>query len=58
MTRENYHLSDLDPLLSKDNITENDLLQLPDLFIEETKKLSEQNPSHSRTRKSIHHSNR
>ena len=37
MTREDYLLSDLDSLLSKDNITENDLLQLPELLLEDQK---------------------
>ena len=42
MSQENYPLSDLDPLLSKDNITEDDLLQLPELFFEEPKTPSNQ----------------
>ena len=37
MDQEDYSFSDLDSLLSKDNITENDLLQLPELFLEEPK---------------------
>ena len=35
MSQKNYPLSDLDSLLSKDNITEDDLLQLPEVFLEE-----------------------
>ena len=35
MSQANYPLSDLDSLLSKDNITEDDLLQLPEVFLEE-----------------------
>ena len=42
MNRENYLLSDLDSLLSKDSITENDLLELPELFHEEPKSPSNQ----------------
>ena len=38
MTLENYPLSDLDFLLSKDNITEDDLSQLPELLREDPKK--------------------
>ena len=37
MNQENYPLSDLDSLLSKDNITENDLLQLPEPIPDEPK---------------------
>ena len=35
MTQENYPLSDLDSLLSKDNITKDDLLQPAEKFLEE-----------------------
>ena len=35
-TQEDYPFSDLDFLLSKDNITEDDLLQLPEVPLEET----------------------
>ena len=35
MIREDYPVSDLQPLLSKDNITEDDILQLPELFPEQ-----------------------
>ena len=35
MTQEDYPLSDLDSLLSKDTITEDDLIQLPELPSEE-----------------------
>ena len=35
MNQEDYSFSDLDSLLSKDNITEDDLLQIPELFLEE-----------------------
>ena len=44
MTQESYPFSDLDSLLFKDNITEDDLLQLPELSLEESKKLSQRNP--------------
>ena len=37
MSQEDYPFSDLDFLLSKDNITEDDLLQLPELPLEEPK---------------------
>ena len=36
MTQENHPFSDLDLLLSTDDITENDLLQLPELLLEES----------------------
>ena len=42
MNQENYPLSDLDSLMSKDNITEDDVLQLPELFPEEPKNPSNQ----------------
>ena len=42
MNQENYPLSDLDSLLSKNNIIEDDLLQLPELFPEEPETLSNQ----------------
>ena len=35
MNQEDYPTSDLEPLLSKDNNTEDDILQLPELFTEE-----------------------
>ena len=35
MNQENYPLSDLDSPLSKENITEDDILQLPELLPEE-----------------------
>ena len=35
MTQEDYPFSDLDSLLSKDNITEDDLLQFPEVPLEE-----------------------
>ena len=37
MSQEDYSFSDLDFLLSKDRITENDLLHFPKLFPEEPK---------------------
>ena len=37
MAQEDCPLSNLDSLLSKDNITENDILQLPELLLEEPK---------------------
>ena len=37
MSQEDYPFSDLDFLLSKDNITEDDLLQLPEVPLEEPK---------------------
>ena len=42
MSQENYPLSDLGSLLSKDKITEDDLLQLPEVFLEEPSTLSNQ----------------
>ena len=42
MNQEDSSFSDLDFLLSKDNITENDLQQLPELFPEELKTPSKQ----------------
>ena len=42
MNQEKYFFSNLDSLLSKDNITEDDLLQLPELFPEEPKTPSNQ----------------
>ena len=42
MTHEDYPLSDLDSLLSKDNITEHDLLQFPEKFSEDPKNHSSQ----------------
>ena len=39
MTQKDYLLSDLDSSLSKDHITENDLLQLPELLLEKPKNL-------------------
>ena len=40
MSQEDYPFSDLDFLLSKDNITEDDLLQLPEVLLEEPKTTS------------------
>ena len=40
MSQEDYPFSDLDFLLSKDNITEDDLLQLPEVPLEELKTTS------------------
>ena len=37
MSQEDYPFSDLDFLRSKDNMTEDDLLQLPEVPLEETK---------------------
>ena len=37
MTQEDYPLSDIESLLSKGNITDNILLQLPDLLLEQPK---------------------
>ena len=37
MSQEDYPFSDLDFFLSKDNITEDDLLQLPEVPLEEPK---------------------
>ena len=42
MNQEDYPLSDLDFLLSKDNITEDDLLQLPELLPDEPTTISNQ----------------
>ena len=42
MSQEKYPFSDLDSLLSKDNITEDDLLQLPETSPEEIKSPSKQ----------------
>ena len=42
MIQENYSFSDLDFLLSKDNITEDDLQQLEELFPEEPRTPSNQ----------------
>ena len=42
MNQEDYSSSDLDFLLSKDNITDHDLQQLPELFPEEPKTSSNQ----------------
>ena len=42
MNQEDYSFSDLDFFLSKDNITEDDLQQLPELFPEEPKTPSNQ----------------
>ena len=42
MTQEDYPLSDLDSLLSKDTITEDDLILLPELSLEEPKTPSNQ----------------
>ena len=42
MTQEDYPCSDLDSLLSKDTITEDDLILLPELSLEEPKTPSNQ----------------
>ena len=42
MNQENYSPSDLDPLLSKDSFTADDLLRLPQLFSEEPRTPSNQ----------------
>ena len=42
MNQEDFSFSDLDFLLSKDNITEDDLQQLPELIPEEPKTASNQ----------------
>ena len=42
MDQEHYSFSDLDFFPSKDNITEDDLQQLPELFPEEPKTPSDQ----------------
>ena len=44
MTQEDYPLSDLETLLLKDNITEDDILQLPELFPEEQRNSPEEAP--------------
>ena len=44
MTQESYPPSDLDSLLSKDNITEDDLLQLPELLLEERRNAPNKTP--------------
>ena len=44
MTQESYPLSDLDSLLFTDNITEDDLLQLPELSLEESKNSPSETP--------------
>ena len=40
MTQEDYSLHNLNSLLSKDNITDDDLVHLPELLLEKSKKLS------------------
>ena len=44
MTQEDYPLSDLETLLLKDNITEDDILQLPELFPEEQRNSPNETP--------------
>ena len=44
MTQEDYPLSDLEPLLLKDNITEDDILQLPELIPEEQRNSPNKTP--------------
>ena len=44
MTQEDYPLSDLEPLLLKDKITEEDILLLPELFPEEQRNSPNKNP--------------
>ena len=44
MTQKDYPLSDLETLLLKDNITEDDILQLPKLFPEERRNSPNETP--------------
>ena len=44
MTQKEYPFSDLEPLLLKDNITEDDILQLPELFPEEQRNPPNETP--------------
>ena len=44
MTQEDYPLSDLETLLLKDNITEDDILQPPELFPEERRNSRNETP--------------
>ena len=44
MTQEIYSLSNLNSLLSKDDITEDDLLHLPELLLEESKNSPNETP--------------
>ena len=44
MTQENYPLSDLETRLLKDKITEDDILQLPELFLEEQRNSPNETP--------------
>ena len=44
MTEEDYPLSDLETLLLKNNITEDDILQLPELFLEEQRNSPNETP--------------
>ena len=52
MNQEDYPLSDLDSLLTKDNIAEQDLLQLPNYSLKKKTLLAKP------TRKSIYYANR
>ena len=44
MTQEDYPLSDLETLLLKDNITEDDILQIPELFPERQRNSPNETP--------------
>ena len=44
MTQEDYPLSDLETLLLKDNITKDDILQLPELFPEKQRNSPNETP--------------
>ena len=55
MNQEKYSLSDLDSRLSKDSITEDDLLQLPQLFPGEPKTFLTKPPSLTSYRTSPSH---
>ena len=44
MTQEHYPLSDLETLLLKDNITEDNILQIPELFPEEQRNSPNETP--------------
>ena len=44
MTKEDYPLSDLETLLLRDNITEDDILQIPQLFPGEQRNSSNETP--------------
>ena len=44
MTQEDYPLSDLETLLLKNNITEDDILQIPELFPGEQRNFPNETP--------------